>query len=34
MVLLDPGCVYAWSGAAGVAKVENVAVEMPPTRTV
>jgi electron transfer flavoprotein alpha subunit len=33
VVLLDPGCFAAWSGAAGVAKVENVAVEAPPTRT-
>jgi electron transfer flavoprotein alpha subunit len=34
VVLLDVGCVPAWSGAAGVAKVEPVAVEMPPARTV
>ena len=33
MVLLDAGCVPAWSGDAGVATVEAVAVEMPPSRT-
>jgi len=33
MVLLDPGCVPAWSGAAGSAAVEPVAVDAPPTRT-
>jgi len=33
VVLLDPGCVPAWSGAAGSAVVESVAVEAPPTRT-
>jgi electron transfer flavoprotein alpha subunit len=33
MVLLDGGCVPAWSGAAGVAAVETIAVEMPPSRT-
>jgi electron transfer flavoprotein alpha subunit len=34
IVLLDAGCVSAWSGDAGVATVETVAVEMPPSRTV
>ena len=33
VVLLDPGCVPAWSGAAGSAAVEPVAVEAVPTRT-
>jgi electron transfer flavoprotein alpha subunit len=33
VVLLDPGCFAAWSGAAGAAKVENVPVEAPQTRT-
>jgi electron transfer flavoprotein alpha subunit len=33
VVLLDPGCFPAWSGPAGTAHVENVAVEAPPTRT-
>jgi electron transfer flavoprotein alpha subunit len=33
LVLLDPGCVPAWSGAAGSAQVEAVAVEAPATRT-
>jgi electron transfer flavoprotein alpha subunit len=32
-VLLDAGCVAPWSGPAGVASVETVAVEPPPTRT-
>ena len=35
MVLLDTGCVPAWSGAAGSsASVQSVAVEVPPSRTV
>ena len=34
VVLLDAGCVPAWSGAAGSATVESIAVEMPPSRTV
>ncbi len=33
MVLLDPGCVAAWTGAAGTATVEPVAVETASTRT-
>jgi electron transfer flavoprotein alpha subunit len=33
VVLLDPGCFTAWSGAAGAATVENVPVEVPQTRT-
>ena len=33
IVLLDPGCVAPWSGAAGHATVEAVPVEAPPTRT-
>jgi electron transfer flavoprotein alpha subunit len=33
IVLLDPGCVVAWSGAAGTAEVEAIPVEAPPTRT-
>ena len=33
VVLLDPGCVAAWCGAAGTAAVEAVAVEAPATRT-
>jgi electron transfer flavoprotein alpha subunit len=33
MVLLDSGCVPAWSGPAGAAEVEAVAVEAPLTRT-
>jgi electron transfer flavoprotein alpha subunit len=33
MVLLDSGCVPAWSGPAGMADVETVAVESPQTRT-
>jgi len=32
-VLLDPGCVTPWSGAAGSATIEAVAVEAPATRT-
>jgi len=34
VVLLDSGCVPAWSGDAGSATVEAVAVDVPPTRTV
>ena len=33
VVLLDAGCFPAWSGAAGAASVEAVAVEAPATRT-
>ena len=33
IVLLDSGCVAPWSGAAGTAVVEAVAVEAPSTRT-
>jgi electron transfer flavoprotein alpha subunit len=33
IVLLDPGCFTAWSGAAGSGVIENVAVEAPKTRT-
>ena len=33
VVLLDAGCFPPWSGAAGSAAVEAVAVETPPTRT-
>jgi electron transfer flavoprotein alpha subunit len=33
MVLLDAGCVPAWSGAAGHAELETVAVPVPETRT-
>jgi electron transfer flavoprotein alpha subunit len=33
IVLLDPGCVAPWNGAAGTATVEAVSVEAPPTRT-
>jgi electron transfer flavoprotein alpha subunit len=33
MVLLDPGCVAPWSGAAGTATIEAVPVEVPATRT-
>jgi len=33
LILLDPGCVTPWSGAAGGATVEAVRVEAPPTRT-
>jgi electron transfer flavoprotein alpha subunit len=33
IVLLDAGCVPAWNGAAGSAKVESVAVEAPAPRT-
>ena len=33
IVLLDPGCVPAWSGEPGTATVEPVAVEAPRTRT-
>ena len=33
MVLLDAGCVAAWSGPAGAAAVEAVTVEAPATRT-
>ena len=33
MVLLDTGCVAAWSGAAGVARVETVAIPAVETRT-
>jgi electron transfer flavoprotein alpha subunit len=32
-ILLDPGCVAPWAGAAGSAQVEAVAVEAPQTRT-
>jgi electron transfer flavoprotein alpha subunit len=32
-ILLDAGCWAAWSGAPGVAHLESVAVEPPPTRT-
>ena len=32
-VLLDPGCVPAWTGAPGTATVEAVTVEPPATRT-
>jgi electron transfer flavoprotein alpha subunit len=33
VVLLDAGCFPAWSGPAGAAAAEAVAVEAPPTRT-
>jgi electron transfer flavoprotein alpha subunit len=33
VVLLDPGCVAPWSGAAGTATVEAVSVDPPATRT-
>jgi len=33
VILLDPGCVPAWSGTAGSAPVETIAVEAPATRT-
>jgi electron transfer flavoprotein alpha subunit len=33
IVLLDAGCVTPWSGPAGTAPVEAVAVEVPPSRT-
>jgi electron transfer flavoprotein alpha subunit len=33
VVLLDSGCVPAWSGAAGTSAVESVAVEVPAVRT-
>jgi len=33
IVLLDAGCVAAWSGAAGTANVETIPVEAPSTRT-
>ena len=33
IILLDAGCVPAWSGAAGVATVESVSVATPETRT-
>ncbi|HEV2447669.1 MAG TPA: electron transfer flavoprotein subunit alpha [Candidatus Sulfopaludibacter sp.] len=33
VILLDPGCFEAWSGPAGNAAVEPVAVEIPQTRT-
>jgi electron transfer flavoprotein alpha subunit len=33
VVLLEAGCVPAWSGAAGSATVETIAVEMPQPRT-
>ncbi len=33
ILLLDPGCVAPWTGPAGAAAVENVAVETPATRT-
>ena len=33
IVLLDPGCAEPWSGAAGSAAVEIVAVDMPASRT-
>jgi electron transfer flavoprotein alpha subunit len=32
-ILLDGGCWAAWSGPAGTASVESIAVEAPPTRT-
>jgi electron transfer flavoprotein alpha subunit len=32
-ILLDPGCVAPWTGAAGSATVEAVAVDEPQTRT-
>ena len=33
VILLDPGCVAAWSGPAGTAAVEAVALEPPASRT-
>src|SRR4051794_25540758 len=33
VVLLDPGCFAAWSGEAGAATIESIAIEAPPTRT-
>jgi electron transfer flavoprotein alpha subunit len=33
VVLVDPGCVAPWSGAAGTVSVEAVSVEPPATRT-
>jgi electron transfer flavoprotein alpha subunit len=33
VVLLDAGCVPAWSGATGTATVESINVEVPPVRT-
>lgn len=33
IVLLDPGCAAAWSGPAGTAAVEALAVDPPATRT-
>lgn len=33
IVLLEPGCLPSWNGAAGVATVEQLAVEVPATRT-
>ncbi|MBZ5618654.1 MAG: electron transfer flavoprotein subunit alpha [Acidobacteriia bacterium] len=33
LVLLDSGCVAPWSGPAGAAEAEAVAVDTPPTRT-
>jgi electron transfer flavoprotein alpha subunit len=33
VILLDAGCFPAWSGSAGAATLESVAVEAPPTRT-
>ena len=33
IVLLDPGCVPAWSGAPGAANLEEIAVDMVPSRT-
>jgi electron transfer flavoprotein alpha subunit len=33
IVLLEAGCHAAWNGAAGVASVEQLAVEVPATRT-
>ena len=33
LILLDAGCVPAWSGPSGTARVESIAVEAPSTRT-
>jgi len=33
IVLLEPGCVTAWTGTSGVANVERVAVDVSTTRT-
>jgi electron transfer flavoprotein alpha subunit len=33
VVLIDPGCVAAWSGPAGSSAVETIAAEPPATRT-